>query len=150
MQNRSLQPRFAVIDIAAVAEGIDCAEGIFHRAGGGTNVTPRVVGVLHNSLSGCGRDNRHNIALNVGDVLVDCAVGSAGALSVGIVAIVPRQVDVRHGSHGLQLPAMLPGVVPNAVAVGISYRPCRKSDRAVDGIESLSASKSHGCSNRLI
>ena len=40
-----VQSRLGVVDIAAVAEGVDSAEGGGHAAGGAENVAPCVIGV---------------------------------------------------------------------------------------------------------
>ena len=40
-----VQPRFRVVDIPAVAQGVLCAEGGGQRAGGGQQIAPCVVGV---------------------------------------------------------------------------------------------------------
>ena len=40
-----VQPRFRVVDVSAVAQGVLCTEGSCHRAGGAQRVAPCVVGV---------------------------------------------------------------------------------------------------------
>ena len=42
-----VQPRLRVIDIPAVAEGVQLAQCVRHGAGGGQRTAPRVIGVRH-------------------------------------------------------------------------------------------------------
>ena len=42
-----VQPRLRVIDIPAVAEGVEFAQCVGHGAGGGQRIAPRIVGIRH-------------------------------------------------------------------------------------------------------
>ena len=42
-----VQSRFGIIDIPAVAEGVELAQCVDHGAGGGQRVAPCVIGVRH-------------------------------------------------------------------------------------------------------
>ena len=44
-----IQPRFRVVDVSAVAQGVLFAEGCCQRAGGGQRIAPCVVGVGHDA-----------------------------------------------------------------------------------------------------
>ena len=68
-----IQPRLRVIDVPAVAEGVLCAEGCCHRAGGGQRVAPCVVGVGHDA-GAAGADKAGHVALCVLDVEILRAV----------------------------------------------------------------------------
>ena len=68
-----IQPRLRVIDIPAVAQGVLCAEGCCHRAGGGQRVAPCVVGVSHDARAAGGDETGH-VALRVLDVEILRAV----------------------------------------------------------------------------
>ena len=59
-----VQPRLCVVDIPAVAEGVLCAEGCCHRAGGGQRVAPCVVGIARGD--GSLRRFRQAVVLIVG------------------------------------------------------------------------------------
>ena len=90
-----VQPRFRVVDIAAVAERVGCAEGCCQRAGGGQRVAPCVVGVGHDARAACGDETDH-VALRVPDVEILRAVvvhGRRAGRVVGEVQLIaaPRQ-----------------------------------------------------------
>ncbi len=117
-----VQPRFRVVDVSAVAQGVLCAEGGGQRAGGGQQIAPCVVGVGHNART-AGIDEAGHVALCVLDVEVLRAVvvhGQRAGRVVGKVQLiaVPRQlhqlvaqimVIVRRAVDGLR----------DALAVGI-------------------------------
>ena len=42
-----VQPRFGIIDIPAVAEGVQLTQSVRHGAGGGQRIAPRIVGIRH-------------------------------------------------------------------------------------------------------
>ena len=62
-----VQPRFRVVDIPAVAQGVLFAEGARHRAGGAQRVAPCVVGVGHDAGAACADEAGH-VTLCVLDV----------------------------------------------------------------------------------
>ena len=68
-----VQPRFRVVDVSAVAQGVLCAEGCCQRAGGGQRIAPCVVGVVHDARA-AGIDETGHVALCVLDVEVLRAV----------------------------------------------------------------------------
>ena len=91
-----VQPRFRVIDIPAVAQGVLFAEGGGQRAGGTQRVAPCVVGVGHNARA-AGIDEAGHVALCVLDVEVLRAVavhGQRAGRVVGEVQLIaaPRQL----------------------------------------------------------
>ena len=91
-----LQPRFRVVDISSVAQGVLCAEGCYHRTGGGQRVAPCVVGVGHDA-GAAGADKAGHVALRVLDVEVIRAVavhGQRAGRVVGKVQLIaaPRQL----------------------------------------------------------
>ena len=59
-----IQPRFRVVNVSAVAQGVLCAEGGGQRAGGGQRVAPCVVGVARGD--GSLRRFRQAVVLVVG------------------------------------------------------------------------------------
>ena len=71
-----VQPGFLVVDVAAVAEGVEFAEGSGQGAGGGEGFTPGVVGV-GDDLSAGAVDEGDDVALQVMDV---CVLGGGGAV----------------------------------------------------------------------
>jgi len=149
---------FLVIDIAAVAEGVQDTKGIGHFACNGQDVAPGVVGVVHHRITVVIQD-RHHIALQVGNIEVGyravdhikghtvrsmakaqmltiyghmhqftacvgvlVGLGAVGPLdphTVGVIGIIPGNAAVNLG-HGIQLSAVLPGVIPGAVGQGVA------------------------------
>ena len=59
-----VQPRLRVIDIPAVAEGVELAQRVGHGAGGGQGITPCVIGVRHH-LRAAAVDQSGHVALRV-------------------------------------------------------------------------------------
>ena len=91
-----VQPRFRVVDVPAVAQGVLCAEGGGQRAGGGQRVAPCVVGVGHDARA-AGADKTGHVALCVLDVKIFRAVavhGQRAGRVVGEVQLIaaPRQL----------------------------------------------------------
>ena len=91
-----IQPGFCVVDVSAVAQGVLCAEGCCHRAGGGQRVAPCVVGVGHDTRA-AGGDEAGHVALCVLDVKIFRAVvahGQRAGRIVGKVQLIaaPRQL----------------------------------------------------------
>ena len=72
-----VQPRFRVVDVSAVAQGVLFAEGGGHRAGGGQRIAPCVVGVGHDTRA-AGGDEAGHVALCVLDVKIFRAVAVHG------------------------------------------------------------------------
>ena len=117
-----VQPRFRVVDVSAVAQGVLFAEGGGQRAGGAQRIAPCVVGVGHDA-GAAGADKAGHVALRVLDVEILRAVavhGQRAGRVVGEVQLVatPRQlhqlvtqimVIVRHTVDALR----------DALAVGI-------------------------------
>ena len=91
-----VQPRFRVVDVSAVAQGVLFAEGGGQRAGGGQRIAPCVVGVVHDARAACG-DKTGHVALCVLDVKILRAVavhGQRAGRVVGEVQLIaaPRQL----------------------------------------------------------
>ena len=59
-----VQPRLRVIDIPAVAEGVEIAQRVGHGAGGGQRIAPCVIGVRHH-LCAAAVDQSGHVALRV-------------------------------------------------------------------------------------
>ena len=72
-----VQPRFRVVDVPAVAQGVLFAEGGCQRAGCGQRVAPCVVGVGHDAHA-AGADKTGHVALCVLDVEILRAVAVHG------------------------------------------------------------------------
>ena len=72
-----IQPRFRVVDVSAVTQGVLCAEGGGQRAGGGQQIAPCVVGVAHNARA-AGADEASHVALCVLDIEILHAVAVHG------------------------------------------------------------------------
>ena len=90
-----VQPRFRVVNVSAVAQGVLFAEGARHRAGGGQRIAPCVVGVGHDARA-AGIDEAGHVALCVLDVEILRAVavhGQRAGRVVGEVQLIaaPRQ-----------------------------------------------------------
>ena len=49
-----MDPGFGIIDIPAVAEGIELAQSASHGAGGGQRIAPHVIGVRHHLRAAAG------------------------------------------------------------------------------------------------
>ena len=64
-----MDPGFGIIDIPAVAEGIELAQSASHGAGGGQRIAPRVIGVRHH-LRAAAVDQPGHIALRVFQIKV--------------------------------------------------------------------------------
>ena len=117
-----VQPRFRVVDVSAVAQGVGRAKCRCHCTGGAQRVAPCVVGVGHDA-GAAGADEASHVALCVLDVEVLRAVvvhGQRAGRVVGKVQLIvaPRQlhqlvaqimVIVRRAVDGLR----------DALAVGI-------------------------------
>ena len=91
-----VQPRFRVVDVPAVAQGVLFAEGCGQRAGGGQRIAPCVVGVVHDARA-AGADKAGHVALCVLDVEILRAVAVHGQWAgrvVGEAQLVaaPRQL----------------------------------------------------------
>ena len=91
-----IQPRFRVVDVPAVAQGVLFAEGCGQRAGGGQRIAPCVVGVVHDARA-AGADKAGHVALCVLDVEILRAVAVHGQWAgrvVGEAQLVaaPRQL----------------------------------------------------------
>ena len=91
-----VQPRFRVVDISAVAQGVLFAEGARHRAGCAQRIAPCVVGVSHDARA-AGADETGHVALCILDVEVLRAVavhGQRAGRVVGKVQLIaaPRQL----------------------------------------------------------
>ena len=57
-----IDPGFGIIDIPAVAEGVEFAQRVRHGAGGGQRITPCVIGVRHH-LRAAAVDQSGHVAL---------------------------------------------------------------------------------------
>ena len=72
-----VQPRFGIIDIPAVAEGVEFAQCVGHGAGGGQRIAPCVIGVCHH-LHAAAVDQSGHVALRVLQVEVLRAIVGDG------------------------------------------------------------------------
>ena len=91
-----IQPRFRVVDVSAVAQGVLFAEGCCQRAGGAQRIAPCVVGVGHDARAACADEAGH-VALRVLDVEILRAVAVHGQRTGRVVDKVqliaaPRQL----------------------------------------------------------
>ena len=59
-----MAPGFGIIDIPAIAEGVEFAQRAGHGAGGGQRVAPRIVGVRHH-LRAAAVDQPGHVTLRV-------------------------------------------------------------------------------------
>ena len=59
-----VEPCLGIIDIPAVAEGIELAQSASHGAGGGQRIAPHVIGVRHH-LRAAAVDQSSHVALRV-------------------------------------------------------------------------------------
>jgi len=85
-----------VVDIAAVAEGVEGAEGGCHGAGGGNGVAPGVIAVVNDRRSAAVQNGNH-ITLQVGDIVVGSAViGNGHRHTYGIIGKVQRVITHGH------------------------------------------------------
>ena len=81
-----IEPRFLIIDISPVPEGVLPAEGIGQGAGAGEGIAPGVIGVFDDDLAGIVGDG-DDVALGVVEVEVLGAVEANGhGLAVGVAA----------------------------------------------------------------
>ena len=149
-----VQPGFCVVDIAAVAERVGCAEGGGHRTGGAQQIAPCVVGVIHDARA-AGIDKAGHVALCVLDVEILRAVavhGQRAGRVVGKVQLIaaPRQlgqlvtqimVIIRRAVDGFRdaLAAVIVGIrprLPRRLIVLADYSLTFKSSRFV-GLDSF-------------
>ena len=72
-----IQPRFRVVDIPAVAQGVGRAKRRCHCTGGAQQIAPCVVGVGHDARA-AGGDEAGHVALRVLDVEILRAVAVHG------------------------------------------------------------------------
>ena len=81
-----VEPRFLIIDIAPVPEGVLLTEGVGQGTGAGEGIAPGVIGVFDDDLAGIVGDG-DNVALGVVKIEVLGAVEANGhGLAVGIAA----------------------------------------------------------------
>ena len=81
-----IEPRFLVVDVTPIAEGVLLAEGIGQGAGAGEGITPGVIGVFDDDLAGIVGDG-HDVALSIIEEKVLGAVEANGhGLAVGVAA----------------------------------------------------------------
>ena len=81
-----VEPRFLIIDIAPVPEGVLLAEGVGQGTGAGEGIAPGVIGVFDDDLAGIVGDG-DDVALGVVEVEVLGAVEANGhGLAVGVAA----------------------------------------------------------------
>ena len=83
-----VQPRLRVIDIPAVAEGVELTQRAGHGAGGGQRIAPRVIGVRYH-LRAAAVDKTGHIALRVLQVEVLRAIVGAGEGMTQLTYVIP-------------------------------------------------------------
>ena len=115
---------FGIVDIAAVAEGVEGAEGGGEVAGGGEGIAPGVVGVIYYRCAG-GVQNGGHITLEVRHIVVGGAVQGDGERSAG--GIVGKGQGVAAYGHLAQGAA----VVDVAVGLGAVCAACPQTIHAV-------------------
>ena len=79
-----VQPRFRVVDIASVAQGVKCAESEGERPACGPRLAPRVIGVGH-YLCACAVHQSGHIALRIPEVEIVRPVVVHGHGADGVV-----------------------------------------------------------------
>ena len=102
---------FLVIDISSISQRIDNAEGGGHGAGAGELLAPGIVAITDHSVSGLVQNGYH-IALDIGGIVVGCAVIDQGQ---GLAIRRVGEVEVRSVTDHAQ---KLTAVVEIAVAIG--------------------------------
>ena len=81
-----VEPRFLVVDVTPIAEGVLPAEGVGQGASAGEGIAPSVIGVFDDDLAGIVGDG-DNVALGIVEVEVLGAVEANGhGLAVGVAA----------------------------------------------------------------
>ena len=81
-----IEPRFLVVDVSPIAEGVLLAEGTGQGTGAGEGIAPGVIGVFDHDLAGIVGDG-DDVALGVVEVEVLGAVEANGhGLAVGVAA----------------------------------------------------------------
>ena len=65
-----IQPGFSIVDVATVAQRVHLPQGIRHTSGDGKDVTPCIVGILHDSSS-AGVQDGDNITLQILHIVID-------------------------------------------------------------------------------
>ena len=83
-----VQSRFGIIDIPAVAEGVELAQRVGHGAGGGQRITPCIIGVRHH-LCAAAVDQPGHIALCVLQIEILRAVAGAGEGMTQLTYVIP-------------------------------------------------------------
>mgnify|MGYP004537307617 CR=1 FL=1 len=83
-----VQPRLRIIDIPAVAEGVELAQRVGHGAGGGQRIAPCVIGVCHH-LRAAAVDQSGHVALRVLQVEILRAVAGAGEGMTQLTYVIP-------------------------------------------------------------
>ena len=86
-----IDPGFGIIDIPAVAEGVQFAQCVRHGAGGGQRIAPCVVGVRHH-LCAAAVDQPGHVALRVLQIEVFRAIVGDGHGADLIVGEVQRRI----------------------------------------------------------
>ena len=101
-----VEPCFCVVDVAAVAEGV---EGGYGAGGGACGIAPGIVGIGGYSSAG-GADDFDHIALEVGYIVVNCAVvGDGGGGTGGIVGEIEGIATLRQLHQLTAVIHILPG-----------------------------------------
>ena len=81
-----VEPRFLVVDVTPIAEGVLLTEGVGQGTGAGEGIAPGVIGVFDDDLAGIVGDG-DNVALGIVEVEVLGAVEANGhGLAVGVAA----------------------------------------------------------------
>ena len=81
-----IEPRFLVVDVTPIAEGVLLTEGVSQGTGAGEGIAPGVIGVFDDDLAGIVGDG-DNVALGIVEVEVLGAVEANGhGLAVGVAA----------------------------------------------------------------
>ena len=77
-----------IIDIPAVAEGVEIAQCVGHGAGGGQRIAPRVVGIRHHLCTAAVHKTGH-VALRVLQIEILRAVVGAGEGMTQLTYVIP-------------------------------------------------------------
>ena len=83
-----VQPRFGVVEVTAVAEGVQLAQRAGHGAGGGQRIAPCVIGVRHH-LRAATVDQSGHVTLRVLQIEILRAVAGAGEGMTQLTYVIP-------------------------------------------------------------
>ena len=83
-----VQACFSVVEVPAIAEGVEFAQCVGHGAGGGQRITPCVIGVRHHLRAAAGHQHDH-VALRILQIEILRAVVGAGEGMTQLTYVIP-------------------------------------------------------------